>query len=63
MTGYTLYNIKDERPLRHPKVGLWYTMDKQEADEALLDFFDYLKVVGMEHLKENFCVMETDKLT
>jgi len=63
MTGYTLYNKESKRVLTHPKVGTWYTMSKQEADEALLDLFDHLRLIGMEHLKENFIVMKLDEVT
>ncbi len=55
---YTLFNIKDNKQLQHPKKGVWLTESRQEADEALLDLYDYLSAVGMEHMKDNFAVIE-----
>lgn len=55
---YTLFNIKDNKQLKHPKKGVWRTDSRQEAEESLLDLYDYLFAVGMGHLKENFAVVE-----
>ncbi len=55
---YTLFNIQDNKQLKHPQKGDWHTNSKQEADEALLDFYDYLNAVGMGHMKNNFTVIE-----
>ena len=62
MTTYTLYNKKDKKPLRHPQVGLWYTTNKMEADEMLGDLLDYLRIIGMEHMKEDFKVIDTNEI-
>ena len=62
MTSFTLYNKNNKKPLRHPKIGLWYTNSAEEADQALGDLFSYLDYVGMSHLKENFSVIEVEKI-
>jgi hypothetical protein len=60
MKQYTLWNIKDQKALKHPKFGLWSCGNEGEAEAALGDLHDYLDATGMGHLKSNFTFIEID---
>lgn len=57
MRFYTLYNKKLERPLNHPKIGLWYTNDIKEAEDMLLSCHEYLKSLKIKDL-DNFVIID-----
>jgi hypothetical protein len=47
---YILYNTKLKRPLIHPRVGLWCSPDRKEADELLEACHEYVRAIGHEEL-------------
>ena len=57
-TTYILFNLKLKKPLMHPIVGLWFTNDKEEADELLKEFHIYVKDIGHEELISDLVVRE-----
>ena len=54
--NYTLYNKELNRKLIHPRVGLWFTNDLEEAKKMLNDCHSF---VG-EDLKHNFIIIDAD---
>lgn len=58
--SYTLFNKSNNKELTHPKIGVWLTNDKKEADEMLSSFYEYLDSINLSKLKENICVIEID---
>lgn len=56
--NYILFNTKLKKPLMHPQVGLWFTNDKQEADDLLKEFHDYVKDIGHEDLIPDLVIRE-----
>jgi len=54
--NYTLYNKELDRRLVHPRVGLWFTTDLEEAKSMLKDCHDF---VG-EEAKYNFIIIDAD---
>jgi hypothetical protein len=57
-TTYILFNLKSNKPLMHPTVGLWFTNDKKEAEELLSEFHIYVKDIGHEELISDLVVRE-----
>lgn len=55
---YILFNKNLKKPLMHPRVGLWFTTDKKEADELLQEFHSYVKDIGHEELITDLVVRE-----
>ena len=55
---YTLFNIRDNKQLKHPADSVWRINDRKDAEAALLDLYDYLDAAKIEYLKEDFTVME-----
>lgn len=47
---YLLYNEQLKKPLIHPKVGLWSTNNREEADDLLKSCHEYVKSIGREDL-------------
>lgn len=58
MKNYTLYNKKLDRQLVHPKIGLWFTNNYQEAEEMLQSCHEYVDAMNMSFLKDNFQIVE-----
>ena len=48
--NYTLYNKKLNRRLVHPRIGLWYTNDMEEARNMLESCHEYLRAIKMENM-------------
>ena len=44
--SYTLYNKTLKKSLIHPKIGLWYTNDLEEAKNMLASCLEYCKNVA-----------------
>ena len=59
-TKYTLYNKDNNRTLLHPTIGLWNTSNIEEARSMLDDCKIYLKSIGLEHIQDNFVVIEVE---
>lgn len=61
MNYYTLYNKRIQRNLVHPKIGLWYTEDRNKAEEMLEDCRRYVLSIGAKELVDDFIVVEIDE--
>lgn len=57
---YTLYNKLLNRKLIHPRVGLWYTPDLEEAKSVLAACHEYLDAIGAEDQHDNFVIMDAE---
>lgn len=57
---YTLYNKRLGRRLSHPKIGLWYTSDIDEAIEMLDACHEYLRCSGLAGNEEDFVIVEVE---
>jgi len=57
MAFYTLYNKHLEKRLTHPKIGIWYTTDLNEAKEMLDACHEYVKNFEK---TDNFVVIDGD---
>lgn len=55
---YTLFNEREKRYLKHPRVGLWFTPDKHEAENMLSAAKQYVKAIGMPDLANHFSIVE-----
>jgi hypothetical protein len=58
--SYTLYNKSNKKELIHPKIGLWFTNDKKEAEDMLSSCYEYLDSINLSKLKEDICIIEVD---
>jgi hypothetical protein len=58
--AYTLYNKELNKKLMHPKIGLWYTFNLDEAKAALKDCHEYLDYSGLGVLKDNFVIIDVE---
>jgi hypothetical protein len=59
--SYTLFNKSNQKKLTHPKVGLWFTNDLEEAKEMLSSFYDYLDSSNMSSLKDDIAIFDVDQ--
>jgi hypothetical protein len=57
---YTLYNKRLKRRLTHPRIGLWFTNDLQEAQEMLTACQQYLSGHSLDGLHDDFCIIEIE---
>lgn len=55
---YTLCN--NGKNLTHPKVGLWFTDDIEEAKDMLETCCEYLRECGLEFVIENIKIKELE---
>jgi hypothetical protein len=55
---YVLYNKTNKAYLEHPRVGLWVTENKEEADDMLQACHAYLVESGLEFLVSSIKVVE-----
>jgi hypothetical protein len=53
---YILFNTELKRPLIHPKVGLWMTENRAEADALLDDFHQLVRDLGMPNMTSKLVV-------
>jgi hypothetical protein len=58
MPFYTLLNKSNDKYLKHPKVGLWYTDNIEEAESMLVAAKDYLKAMKLDTLMEQITIEE-----
>ncbi len=59
--NYTLYNKRLQRRLIHPRVGVWYTTDIEEAISMLNACHDYLRALDLDPASCVLWDMENDK--
>jgi hypothetical protein len=57
---YALYNKDLEKKLTHPRLGVWYTDDYDEAQEMLADCHEYLEAIGGKDLISNFVIIDAE---
>ena len=57
---WTLYNNRLSKPLSHPRIGLWYTDDFNEAEEMLEACKQVVRNDGM-NLEDDFIIKEIDE--
>lgn len=55
---YTLRNLRDNKNLVHPAVGVWNTPDIQEAHEMLMACREYLESLGLSSITRDFVVWD-----
>lgn len=58
--AYTLYNKQNDRRLIHPKVGLWFTYDYEEAKDMLKACQEYLKADGLQDFNDDFVIIDIE---
>ena len=58
--NYTLYNKKLDRKLVHPRVGVWFTSDLNEAKSMLTSCHQYLDASSLSALKSDFVVIDLE---
>jgi len=56
MLNYKLYNKAHNRELVHPKLGLWTTIDLQEARNMRKVICDYLRSNGWEAMEDEIVI-------
>jgi hypothetical protein len=56
VVNYTLYNKELDKRLMHPRVGLWFTSNLEEAKKMLIDCHNF---VG-DDCKRNFIIIDVD---
>ena len=59
--SYTLFNKSNQNKLTHPKVGLWFTNDLEEAKGMLESFYEYLDSSNMSSLKDEIVILNIDE--
>jgi hypothetical protein len=57
---YTLYNESIKKQLIHPKVGLWFTNDRKEAEDMLSACYEYLDSIDLSNLKDSISIVEVE---
>ena len=60
MTNYALYNKKLNKKLIHPRVGVWYTTDLEDAKKTLAACHEYLEAIGAENEREHFIIINLE---
>jgi hypothetical protein len=60
MKSYTLYNKLTDNNLVHPKVGLWYTTDLEEAKAMLKDCHGYLDYIKVPSMKDKIVIVDAE---
>lgn len=60
MKQYTLWNVKDNKSLKHPTIGVWRTYSKTEALSALSSLISFLNLSKISYDKDNFIVKELE---
>jgi len=58
---YSLYNKKLDKKLTHPTIGVWFTKDYNEAEDMLKACHEYLEASNLNHLKEDFEIINIEK--
>lgn len=60
MKFYTLHNKLTNKKLVHPKVGLWFTTNLDEAKGMLKDVCGYLDHIGVSDLKDKIVIIDAE---
>jgi len=55
---FTLFNNLNNVPLKHPQIGLWYSEDREEAEDMLRACYEYLDAVRLSGLKDKIEIRE-----
>ena len=58
---FSLYNKSNDKYLIHPRCGLWYAEDEQEAKEMLTSCHAYLREAGLDFLIEKITVVKIEE--
>ena len=58
--NFTLLNKKLNRKLTHPRIGLWFSNDLEEAKSMLSACREYLDASGFEDMKSDFVIINAD---
>ena len=58
MKYYVLYNAIMEKYLRHPRIGLWYTDKKEEAEDMLIAAKQCVTAEGLDFLNKGITILE-----
>ncbi len=61
---YAIYNKQLEKKLTHPRVGVWYATDYDQAQEMLSACHEYVKAIGGDEMLSDFVIInaETDEI-
>ena len=57
---YTLYNKRLNRRLTHPRIGLWFTNDLNEAKDMLKSCNDYVLGNNIQGIRQDFCIIDVE---
>jgi len=57
---YTLLNKKTGKTLTHPRVGLWFTPDIEEAKDMLVACKEYLVAERLDGLLPDFVIVDAE---
>ena len=57
---FVLHNPVLNRFFKHPKVGVWWTCDRDEAEDMLSHIKECVKATDYPELAENLAVVEID---
>jgi len=60
MRNYTLLNKGIDKRLIHPKVGLWFTSDLEEAKDMLKACHEYLEAIKAGSIKDEFVIIDAE---
>jgi hypothetical protein len=58
--AYTLYNKTNNEKLVHPKVGLWFANDIEEAEDMLEACQEYLRAAGLDWMCEHITIVDAE---
>jgi hypothetical protein len=58
--AYTLYNETNNEKLTHPKVGLWFANDMEEATEMLKACHMHLKASGLDWMCKHITIVDAE---
>ena len=57
---YTLLNKGIDKRLLHPKIGLWFTADLEEAQNMLSACHEYLDAIKADSIKDEFVIIDAE---
>lgn len=55
---FVLFNKTLNRFFKHPKIGIWWSNDREEAEKLLTTLKDYIAEAGMPSLAVDLVVQE-----
>lgn len=59
---YSLFNKSNNKPLKIPKIGLWFTKNKDEAIEMLKVCHEYLDSINASFLKDDIIIIDSESI-